>query len=90
MPSRRGSPMDVPRGTNSPATIGGRQYGGHALDEMMSEGVVPSVVDDVIRYGQATTGASGRVSYYSSTNNVTVIVENGRVVTVSSGQLKVR
>jgi RHS repeat-associated protein len=87
---RRGSPMDVPRGTNSPATIGGRQYGGHALDEMMSEGFTPSVVDDAIRFGQASTGTSGRVAYYSSANNVTVIVENGRVVTVSSGQLKVR
>lgn len=87
---RRGSPMDVPRGTNSPATIGGRQYGDHALDEMMSEGFTPSVVDDAIRFGRATTGASGRVGYYSSANNVTVIVENGRVVTVSSGYLKPR
>lgn len=82
--------MDVPRGTNSPATIGGRQYGGHALDEMMGEGFTPSVVDDAIRFGQASTGASGRVAYYSSANNVTVIVENGRVVTVSSGYLKPR
>lgn len=87
---RRGSPMDVPRGTNAPGTIGGRQYGGHALDEMMSEGFTPSVVEDAIRFGQSTTGASGRVVYYSSAYNVTVIVENGRVVTVSSGQLKIR
>lgn len=82
--------MDVPRGTNSQATIGGRQYGGHALDEMMSEGFTPSVVDDAIRFGQVSTGASRRKAYYSSTNNVTVIVENGRVVTVSSGRLKPR
>lgn len=60
------------------------------LDEMMSEGFTPSVVDDAIRFGQASTGASGPVAYYSSANNVTVIVENGRVVTVSSGQLKPR
>lgn len=82
--------MDVLRGTNSPATIGDRQYGGHALDEMMSEGFTPSVVDDAIRYGQSSVGASGRVAYYSSSNNVTVIMENGRVVTVSSGRLKPR
>jgi hypothetical protein len=82
--------MDVPRGTNSPATIGGRQYGGHALDEMMREGFAPRVVDDAIRFGQASTGASGRVAYYSSANNVTGTVENGRVVTVSSGYLKPR
>ena len=80
--------MDVPRGTNARATIGGRQYRGHTLDEMMREGLTPSVVDDAIRFGQGSTGASGRVAYYSPTNNVTVIVENGRVVTVSSGQLK--
>ncbi len=57
---------------------------------MMSEGFTPSVVEDAIRFGQSTTGASGRVVYYSSAYNVTVIVENGRVVTVSSGQLKIR
>jgi hypothetical protein len=82
--------MDVPRGTNQEATIGGRQYGGHSLDEMMSEGFTPSVVEDAILHGHVTTGASGRVAYYSSANNVTVILENGRVVTVSSGQMKVR
>lgn len=87
---RRGSPMDVPRGTNPQATIGGRQYGGHALDEMMSEGFTPSVVEDAIKHGQVATGASGRVAYYSGANNVTVILENGRVVTVTSGTVKIR
>lgn len=87
---QRGSPMDVPRGTNSPAEIGGRSYGGHALDEMQSEGFMPSVVDDAIASGQQSVGASSRVAYYSPENNVTVIVENGRVVTVTSGTVKIR
>lgn len=51
--------MDVPRGTNSPAEIGGRSYGGHALDEMQSEGFMPSLVDDAISDGQQS--ASGTV-----------------------------
>lgn len=33
---------------------------------------------------------SGRIAYYSPENNITVITEDGRVVTVSSGNLKIR
>src|SRR5690606_20844127 len=33
---RRGAPLAVPPGTNSPATIGGRYFTGHALDQMQS------------------------------------------------------
>jgi hypothetical protein len=87
---QRGSPMDVLRGTNEPTEINGISYGGHAIDEMQSEGFMPSVVQDAIENGQETVGASGRVSYYSQANNITVIMEDGRVVTVSSGMLKVR
>ncbi|HWL38321.1 MAG TPA: DUF6531 domain-containing protein [Frankiaceae bacterium] len=87
---RRGSPMNVPRGTNAPAVINGRLYGGHALDEMMSEGIVPSVVDDAIANGIPSTGKSGRVGYYSQDNHITVVTENGKVITVSSGRLKIK
>lgn len=79
--------MDVPRGTNSPATINGLEYGGHALDEMQSEGFTPSVVEDTIANGQATTQTSGRVAHYSPDNNVTVITDNGKVITVTSGKV---
>jgi hypothetical protein len=82
--------MDVPRGTNAPAEINGISYGGHALDEMQSEGFTPSVVQDAIESGQRTAGASGRTAYHSPENNITVIMENNRVVTVSSGNLRVR
>jgi hypothetical protein len=87
---QRRSPMDVPRGTNAPTEIDGISYGGHSIDEMQSEGFTPSVVKDAIENGQEAVGASGRVGYYSPENKVTVIMENGRVVTVSSGYLKVR
>lgn len=87
---RRGSPMDVPRGTNAPGEINGRTYGGHAFDEMQSEGFTPSVVDDAISHGEQTLGRSGRIAHYSVENNVTVITENGKVVTVTSGRVKIR
>jgi hypothetical protein len=87
---RRGSPLDVPRGTNASATIGGRPYGGHALDEMQSEGITPSVVEDVINSGTPRSQSSGRIAYYSPSNNITVVTENGKVVTVTSGTVKPR
>ena len=87
---RRGSPMDVPRGTNVPAEIDGISYSGHAIDEMQSEGFTPSVVKDAIYYGREAVDRSGRIAYYSQANNITVIIEDGRVVTVSSGELKIR
>ncbi|WP_157622660.1 hypothetical protein [Nostocoides sp. Soil756] len=87
---RRGSPMDVPRGTNAPGSIGGRSYGGHALDEMQSEGFTPSVVEDAIRSGERVTQSTGRISHYSPANNVTVITSDGKVVTVTSGTVKPR
>ena len=68
----------------------GRSYVGHALDEMQSEGFTPSVVEDAITHGQQSVGASGRVAWYSADNNITVITENGKVVTVTSGTVKIK
>ncbi|MGH9473822.1 MAG: RHS repeat-associated core domain-containing protein, partial [Terriglobales bacterium] len=87
---RRGAPMEVRPGTNAPAELGGTQFSGHALDEMQSEGFTPSVVRDTIGRGAPTEGASGRVAYYSHENNITVVTESGRVVTVTSGRLRIR
>jgi RHS repeat-associated protein len=72
---------------NSPATIGGRNYSGHALDRMQERGYVPSVVEDAIRTGTRAPSYGGASSYYSSSNNVTVIVDDvtGNVVTVRGG-----
>lgn len=70
--------------------IGGRLCGGHSLDEMQSESFVPSVVEDVIGNGEPSLQSSGRMAYYSPSNNVTVITENGKVVTVTSGTVKPR
>lgn len=73
---------------NSPATIGGRYYSGHALDEMQAEGFVPSIVEQAIEYGTEKFGASGRIAYYDATNHITVLTSiDGRVITVTSGNL---
>jgi hypothetical protein len=72
---------------NTPTSIGGRQYSGHALDRMQQRGYVPSVVEDAITNGTRTPSYGGASSYYRPVNNVTVIVDDasGRVVTVMGG-----
>jgi filamentous hemagglutinin len=78
-------------GTNSSATIGGRDYTGHALDRMQQRGLVPSVVEDAIAHGSTSPGrVAGTTAYYSSSNNVTVITDaaSGRVITTYPGQGK--
>lgn len=85
---RRGNPINVPRGTNAPTTIGGREFSGHALDQMQGRGIVPSVVDDAIRRGGVPGSVPGTTAHFSSANNVTVIRDtaSGRVVTVGFGR----
>lgn len=44
-----------------------------------------------IANGEESVGASGRVAYYSPSDNLTVITEaSGKVVTVTSGVVKIR
>ena len=86
-----GSPMDVNRGTNSPATVGGISYSGHALDEMQSDGIVPSVVKNAIENGAQVPGKiPGTVVYYDAANNITVVTNptSGKVITVSFGKIR--
>lgn len=76
---------------NEPATIGGRDYTGHAIDRMQERGLMPSVVENTIRVGEEMPGKrAGTTAYYEAENNVTVITDSatGRVVTVSSGRIK--
>lgn len=85
---RPGAPITIEPGTNSPAAIENRLYFGHALDRMQERGIPPSVVDDTIANGQANPGNTpGTTTYYSATNNVTVVKSNttGRIVTVRKG-----
>ncbi|MFE9804343.1 DUF4258 domain-containing protein, partial [Streptomyces goshikiensis] len=76
---------------NAPTTISGRDYVGHALDQMQSRGIMPSAVEDAIRHGQFMVGKrSGTSAYYSSANDLTIITdtESGRVITAVWGFVK--
>jgi RHS repeat-associated protein len=86
-----GSPMDVEDGTNSPGSVSGRDYSGHAFDQMQSEGITPSVVNNTIENGGQVPGKMpGTTAYYDPVNNITVVTDSttGRVVTVSRGRIK--
>ncbi|HEX6524356.1 MAG TPA: DUF4258 domain-containing protein, partial [Streptosporangiaceae bacterium] len=83
---RRGSPMDVPRGTNHPTIIDGKSFSGHAIDEMQSDGITPSVVNDTLATGESAPSRGGTTVYYNAENNISVVLSaNGNVITVSYG-----
>lgn len=69
---------------NQPATIGGRDYSGHALDQMRNRGVTPSVVENTISSGTRVPGNTpGTFEYVDNINGVNVVVNSsGRVITV--------
>ncbi|MDD7973649.1 RHS repeat-associated core domain-containing protein, partial [Roseinatronobacter alkalisoli] len=84
----RGNPLEQPNyqpGRNTPTTIGDRTFSGHALDQMQNRGIPPSVVEDAISPSNYV-GPGNRPNtsvYYSSTNGVRVITnDGGDVVTV--------
>ena len=83
----RGHEMGVPPGTNSPDTISGRDYSGHALDRMQERGYTPSVVENAIGSGVPGPGNTpGTIKYVDATNNISVVVNGtGGVVTVRGG-----
>src|SRR5262249_27549236 len=41
---------------NAPETIGGRDYTGHALDQMQNRGLTPTVIENTINTGTASAG----------------------------------
>ena len=60
-------------------------------DQMQGRGITPSVVDDAINDGVMFSGADGSSIFYSSANNISVVVNSdGRVITVGYGQFKPR
>ncbi len=88
---RRGNPIEIAPGTNPSAIIGGRQFTGHALDRMQGRGIMPSVVEDAIATSRGITGADGSIIHYSTSNNISVVLNaDGSVRTVSYGVFKPR
>lgn len=85
-----GSPMNVPRGTNSSTTINEVDYSAHAIDQMQGRGIPPSVVQNTIQHGVAYPTREGTIGYYDPINNVRVIMSQSTrsVVTVIPGAPK--
>ena len=80
-------PPDYQTRRNSPTTINGRDYSGHALDRMQDRGIPPSAVENAIKNGTKTPQNGGKTKHYDPINNVTVITnKNGGVVTTHYGQ----
>ena len=87
---RRGSPIEVKRGTNAPANISGRDYTGHALDEMQGRGITPTAVENCIAYGAKSPGRfPGTTLYSDSRNGINVVLnDGGGVITVITAPIR--
>jgi hypothetical protein len=79
-------------GRNKPICIGGRQFGGRALDQMQNRGIPPIVVENAIQTGRLVQSAkhSNRLEHHDAINDVKVVTEKGtgRVITVMFGAKK--
>jgi len=74
---------------NKPVNIQGRAYSGHALDQMQNRGFNPSVIEETIQNGASIPNkVVGRMQFYDPENNISVITEEGKVVTVMYGRVK--
>lgn len=77
----RGSPLQVVAGTNADQVIDGISYSGHAIDEMQSEGITPSVVKDAVENGSKVPSYGDRVAHFG--DGVKVVTDRTRkVITV--------
>jgi RHS repeat-associated protein len=78
---RRGQPANVAGRPNTPGTVNGLDYSGHAFDQMQARGITPSVVQDAIANGTAAAGDNGATVYTTSQAQV-VVSSTGKVITV--------
>ena len=69
---------------NTPGTVNGIDYSGHAFDQMRNRGLVPSVVENALRTGVRTPGNTpGTTVVTDAANKVKVVInQSGRVMTV--------
>jgi hypothetical protein len=91
-PQTSGAGRHTPQHVNSPhqpvqnkgGIVNGREYSGHAFDQMRNRGLVPSVVEDTIKTGHLSPGSTaGSVKIHDPVNNVTAILNStGKVITV--------
>lgn len=89
--SRYSKPNQTFHSKNKSDFIDSQEYSGHALDEMRTQGIMPSVVKDALKNGNKMVGKKlGRSVFYKPDNNVSVVVDNqtSRIITVSIGKLR--
>jgi hypothetical protein len=79
---RRGAPLTVPRGTNVPTTIGGRNFTGHALDQMQSRGFTPTIVENAVQNGIRSAGNQPGTFQHIADGVKVITNEAGGVITV--------
>jgi hypothetical protein len=87
---RRGEPIQVKRGTNKPGSIGGRNYTGHAFDQMQGRGIPSSAVENAIKLGRKTPDQlPGLTRHFDEVNGLLVVTKvDGTVVTVITRKSK--
>ncbi|NJM99049.1 MAG: hypothetical protein HC800_19590 [Phormidesmis sp. RL_2_1] len=68
---------------NQPGVVNGREFSGHAFDQMRNRGLTPTVVENAIQTGTRSPGNTpGTTSIYDQANNVTAIINDaGKVIT---------
>jgi filamentous hemagglutinin len=72
---------------NTPGTVEGTDYAGHAFDRMQDRGLTPSVIQNTIENGVPTPSRGGTTVFYDSVNNVSVVTNSeGKVITVKYGK----
>lgn len=75
---------------NADAIINGREYVGHALDQMQNRGLPLSIVEETIRVGKTIieTQPQGRIQYFNPEQNISVVIEKEtqKVITVFYGK----
>ena len=76
-----------PKAQQSGGNVCGRDYSGHAFDQMQARGIMPTVVENTLRTGQSFPTRLGTSGFYDPINNIRVITNSktGRIVTVIPG-----
>ena len=61
---------------------------GHALDRMQDRGLTPSLIENTIKtHIGIPNKIPGRMQFYDPINNISIVTENGEIVTVVYGRL---
>ncbi|MFZ1852081.1 MAG: DUF4258 domain-containing protein [Nitrosomonas sp.] len=77
-----------PKAQKSGGNVCGRDFSGHAFDQMQARRIPPSVVENTIKTGNPFPTRLGTFGFYDPINNIRVITNSktGRIVTVIPGK----